>query len=213
MANYPRRQADIYALALSMIKGFTEHPDYFPDADAATLQTALDEFDEASKQLQLANARTKAAAVMKKEKLNNLQTVMKGQLKLSQVDCTGEPVRLGFIGWGPVAEPSDMPVPKQPGVLEITAQGVGGEGENRTGIIGLRWRKPVGTSRRAISYYAIERRQMQPKPADLWQHAGSAIDDQVILKAEPLGVRLEYRVRAVNKAGESYPSNIVAVIL
>jgi len=47
----------------------------------------------------------------------------------------------------------------------------------------------------------------------LWVHIASAINNEIALKNEPTGSRLEYRVRAVNKGGESLPSNTVCVVL
>ncbi|MCJ7617474.1 MAG: hypothetical protein MUO43_13160, partial [Desulfobacterales bacterium] len=40
-----------------------------------------------------------------------------------------------------------------------------------------------------------------------------AINNKIALMEEPTGSRLEYRVRAVNKGGESSPSNTVSVVL
>ena len=46
-----------------------------------------------------------------------------------------------------------------------------------------------------------------------WSHIASAINNEITLKTEPIGLRLEYRIRAVNKGGESCPSNTVCVVL
>jgi len=46
-----------------------------------------------------------------------------------------------------------------------------------------------------------------------WQHIATALDNKISLMEEPTGIHLEYRVKAVNKGGQSYPSNVIAVIL
>lgn len=46
-----------------------------------------------------------------------------------------------------------------------------------------------------------------------WQHIATALDNKISLMEEPTGIRLEYRVKAVNKGEESYPSNTTSVIL
>ena len=50
-------------------------------------------------------------------------------------------------------------------------------------------------------------------PAGLRQYIASAIDNKIALQAEPTGWRMEYRVKAVNKGGESPPTNTISVVL
>jgi len=45
-----------------------------------------------------------------------------------------------------------------------------------------------------------------------WLLAGTAMEEQVTLTHQPAG-QLEYRVTALNRAGESLPSNTVTVVL
>ena len=212
MAQYPRTQIETAALANSMVSGFTLCPEDFPHAEPERLEQVMAEYVSASNELNSMQSQAKQAASKKQKCFSALNEEIKRQLKLAQADCSDNPVKLGEIGWAERADARVTDPPGQPLVLKITSQGVAGERDNRRGVIGLEWTKPVRTKRCFIGYYAVERRQMEPQPGP-WQYAGSAIDDKVILKAEPLGVRLEYRVKTVNRAGESYPSNIVAVIL
>jgi hypothetical protein len=46
-----------------------------------------------------------------------------------------------------------------------------------------------------------------------WGYVASTINNQILLQNELTGWRLEYRVKAVNKGGESSPSNTVCVML
>ena len=71
---------------------------------------------------------------------------------------------------------------------------------------------------RFVLYYSVQRRQVESNgngqiPVGPWCNVTSATDNEIALKTEPTGSRLEYRVKAVNKGGESYPSNTISVIL
>jgi len=217
MAAYPRTQSEISALVESMIAGYSEHPGDFPSADVAALQTARDQYHAASEALTDAQSAAKLAVEVKAEKLELLQAITKQELKKSQVDTADDPVKLGFIGWGPKADAQSMQAPSAPGNLKIISQGIGGE-DNDKGILHLSWRKSAFKRARFVRFYSIQRRQMQSNgegvaPVGSWSHIASAINNEIALKAEPIGSRLEYRVRAVNKGGESLPTNVVSVVL
>jgi hypothetical protein len=90
--------------------------------------------------------------------------------------------------------------------------------DNNKGILHLAWRKSAFKRARFVRFYNIQRRQVESNgdgqiPVGPWCHVTSAIDNKLALKTEPAGLRLEYRVRAVNKGGESSPSNTISVIL
>ena len=217
MAAYPRTQSEISALAESMIAGYSEHPGDFPSADVASLQTAQDQYHTASGVLTDAQSAARLAAEVKTEKLELLQAITKQELKKSQVDTIGSPEKLGFIGWAPKAESQSMQAPSVPGNLKIIAQGISGE-NNDKGILHLSWRKSAFKRARFVRYYCVERRQMQSNGNGVaafgpWGHITSAINNQIALKNEPTGSRLEYRVKAINAGGESRPSNTVCVVL
>lgn len=215
MATYPRTQSEISALVESMIAGYSEHPGDFPSADVAALTTARDQYEAASEALTDAQSAARLAAEAKAEKLELLQVITRQELKKSQVDTADQPEKLGFIGWGPKADTQSMQAPSAPGNLKIISQGIGGE-DNNKGILHLSWRKSAFKRARFVRYYSVERRQMAKQQTDhngQWQHIATALDNKISLMEEPTGIRLEYRVRAVNKGGESSPSNTIAVVL
>jgi len=215
MAAYPTTQAEIFGLVKSMIAGYSKHPDDFPSADIASLQNARDQYQTASAALANAQAAAKQAANKKAEKLKQLQTVTKSQLKRSQVDTMDNPQKLCFIGWGPRAEPQSTQTPRPPVNLKIISQGIIG-GEYKKGLLELSWDKSDYLKARFVRYYCIQRRQMSAKDGDeqgRWQQIASAINNEIFLKDQPIGQRLEYRVKAVNKGGESEASNTITVTL
>ncbi len=217
MAAYPRTQSEISVLVKSMIAGYSEHPGYFPSADVAALETARNQHHAASEALSEAQAAAKIAAAQKAKTLKQLQAVTKAQLKKSQVDTAGNPRKLGFIGWGPKANPQSMQAPSSPTNLKIIAQGFDGK-DNEKGILHLSWKKSAFERARFVRFYSVERRQLQSNGNGQatfgpWGHISSTINNEIALKNEPTSSRLEYRVRAVNKGGQSYPTNVTSVIL
>jgi len=203
MTQYPRTQSQIAALANSMIGGFTEHPDYFPHSDSTALQEALDEYNSSCAALVDAQSQAAIAAGTKQEKLNKLQDIIKNQIKLSQVDCVDDPARLACIGWGQRKDAHPVSLPGQSYGLAIAAQ--------CDCWLLLEWNKPPYDTARPVRYYSIERRKADG--TDDWQSVATSINNELKLKNQPQMTRFEYRVKAVNAAGESMPSNTITAIL
>jgi hypothetical protein len=61
-----------------------------------------------------------------------------------------------------------------------------------------------------VAAYKIERRE---RPSGPWTDAGMAIESEITLSGQERGKEWEYRVIAVNKAGEGTRSNTVMAVL
>ena len=61
-----------------------------------------------------------------------------------------------------------------------------------------------------VASYKIERRE---RPEGAWSIAGMAIESKITLHNQERGKEWEYRVIAVNRAGEGIPSNTVMAVL
>jgi hypothetical protein len=72
----------------------------------------------------------------------------------------------------------------------------------------LDWKEPSGGGR--VAAYKVQRRK---KGDTSWADVGTAIESELTLTGQERGVEWEYRVVAVNKAGEGEPSNTVAAVL
>ncbi len=216
---YPRQQAEVVALVDQMIGGISEHAVLFPHCNAAALQTTRDEFEQASNALTDAESQMALAAERKLEKFNKLQQEMKNQIKLGVVDTVDNPTELSLIGWGSKRPPTPLEIPAQPTDLKIIAQG--------DGMVCLVWEKLKNGG--PIRCFVIEKRAFArqiERPAlntehrtqnennySDWQLVSTALNNEAKLTNQPVGCKLEYRVKAINASGESCPSNTVSVVL
>ena len=209
MPRYPTQQAQMLALAEAMIGGYTEHAALFPNADAPLLQSLRDAYNTAATDQTDAMAKAQLATEAKQAALTQLQAVIKRQLKQSQIDTAANPENLNYIGWGPRAANQSIEAPGQPLDLKSIDEGAG--------TLLIEWRRPVRGSGGPVRTYIIERRELATdKPGasfGRWRQAAISLETRASLKDQPRGVQLEYRVKAINKAGQSPPSNTVAVVL
>jgi len=205
MAQYPRTQTSILSLAKSMIAGFMEHPEIFTHANLPLVESALNEYKVANEQFLDSKAQVAISANIKRKKLSRLNEIIKQQIKLSQVDCSGTPAYLGTIGWGSRKKPSKNTRPAQPRELKVIA--VSGN------TVFLKWKKPSGKNNSANHQFLIERRQkLKDGRLSDWELAAATLNTELRVKKQPSG-KLEYRVKMANKSGESRSSNTVTVVL
>ncbi len=209
MPNFPKTEAEVVALVEAMVAGYTAHPADFPSIDPLTdlvaLQAALDGY-QTDKQGQIdARAQAQLATVTKGTKLDDLTELMKNDLKLSEVDVADDPEKLTQIGWGPRQDPQPVEAPGQPTNLHPVAEG--------QGILWLAWdRTETGGP---IRNYIVERREQPVGGGEfgVWAIMGTALNNEINLTDQPRGIQMEYRVKAANIGGESFPSNTAPVVL
>jgi len=207
MAQFPKAEADVAALTMSMLAGYTAHPADFPSADSAALDVAYNNYVVAKNAQTDAMAAAQVATEAKNVVLDALEDVMRIELKKSEVDVGDDSEKLEYIGWGPKSAPSPSAPPGQPRSLESVAQGAG--------TLLLDWKAPASGSGGAVRTYIVERRDQPAGGGEFgpWAQVGIAIDSETSLADQPRGPQLEYRVKAVNAGGESIPSNTLAVVL
>jgi hypothetical protein len=147
-----------------------------------------------------AQAAAQQATEAKRAALDELTAAMKSVLRYAENTVSGNPAKLAALGWGGKSAPTPLEIPGQPRSLEAPRQG--------DGWLFLDWKEPADGGRTA--FYRIERRKL---PGGTWETAGMAVASEATLANQERGKEWEYRVIAVNKAGESGPSNAVAAVL
>jgi hypothetical protein len=207
MAKFPKRQADIEALATAMMVGYWNHVADFPSADFPALLMANNNYHTAKNTQTEALAAAQVATEQKDTKLAALIEVMRKELKKSEVDVADAPQKLEYIGWGRKAAPSPADPPGQPRNLDAVMQGAG--------TVLLDWKAPVRGAGGPARTYVIERREQPEGGGEFgnWQQVGIAIETEASLMNQPRGIGLEYRIKAINTGGESVPSNTIAIVL
>ena len=207
MAQFPKPEADVVALANAMVAGYTAHAADFPSADTSALAAVVNVFNTAQSAQTDAGAAAQVATETKDLKLDDLEDKMRDELKKSEVDVGGDSEKLEYIGWGPKAPPSPAVIPGQPRNLDPVVQG--------PGTLFLDWKPPARGSGGTVRTYIIERREQPAGGGEFgsWAQVAIALETEATLTDQPRGPQLEYRVKAVNAGGESVPSNTAAVVL
>jgi hypothetical protein len=134
------------------------------------------------------------------QKLAALVESMKSDLCYAENAVNYADDLLKLIGWGGRKPPTPLPPPGQTRLLLAREQG--------EGWVKLEWKAPIDGGK--PSAYRIMRRE---PPAGPWMDAATAVACEMTLLDQPRSKEFEYRVVAVNKAGEGEPGNTVVVVL
>jgi hypothetical protein len=202
MARFPIREAEIRALAQSIIAGLTANAAVFPapPVTPAALQAVLTSYNGLCDQVTAAKAALEQLNQTKDGGQEELVDKMKAVLRYAEMIVNNDDAQLGLLGWGGKATATALVAPGQPGTLTAPNQG-----EN---WITLAWEAP--TDGGAVASYKIERRE---RPSGPWTIVGVAMDIETTLPNQEPGKQWEFRVIAANKAGDSAPSNTVPAVL
>ncbi len=202
MARFPKSEAEILALANDMQAGLAANAAVFPAPPVAPadLQTAMATYITARDAAVAAAAAAQQATAAKDEALQALTDDMKDDLRYAENTVNYDDDQLKLIGWGGRASKTSLEAPGQARSLEAPREG--------EGWVFLDWKEPVDGG--AVAAYKIQRRL---RPDGPWSDAGMAIESEITLTNQERGKEWEYRVLAVNKAGEGQPSNTVMAVL
>ena len=204
---FPKKEADVSALSNSMISGYTAYAVDFPNGDPVALGAARGAFLVAKDAQTQAQAQAQLATEAKDAALAALAEQMRTQLKQSEVDVVTDPEKLELIGWGPKSPPQPVNPPGQPLSFTSVLQG--------EGTVLFKWKSPLNGANGPVRSYLIERRDEPAGGGEFgpWTQAGISMEPEITLTGQPRGVQMEFRVIAVNIAGNGEPSNTVDVVL
>ena len=205
MAQFPISESDILMLAQAMQTGLENNLTVFPapPVTAANLSTALGNYVAAKDGAIAAQAMATGAIAAKNAALQTLVDDMKADLRYAEDKTHNDNAQLHLIGWSARSAATPTPalaLPGQARILEAPRQG--------EGWIFLDWKEP--TDGGPVATYRIQRRL---RPDGAWLDVGLAIDSETTLTGQERAKEWEYRVSAVNKAGESKASNTVMAVL
>ena len=202
MARFPRTEPEIVALAEAMITGLTANAALYPAPPVAVLDltTAKTTYITALNAAIAAAAAAEAATTAKDETLEDLTDAMKSDIRYAENTVDYDDDQLKLIGWAGRKAPTPLQAPGQARLLEAPRQG--------DGWVFLDWKAPADGG--VPSAYKVMRRQ---RPAGAWAETATAVITEITLVEQPKATELEYRIIAVNKAGDDEPSNTEMVVL
>jgi len=202
MARFPRTEPEVIALAEAMITGLTANAAVYPAPPVAVLDltAAKGVYIVALNAAIAARAAAEAATTAKDEKLDDLVDAMKSDIRYAENTVDFDDDKLKLIGWAGKKAPTPLAIPGQTRLLEAPRQG--------DGWVFLDWKAPIDGG--APAAYKVMRRE---RPAGAWEDVATAVITEATLVEQPKTKELEYRIIAVNKAGDGEPSNTEMVVL
>ena len=208
MARFPSKESEVLVLAQEMTTGLSANLATFPappvpfddvpPAPSLTLHTS--DYITARDAATAAAAAAEQATSDKEAALQTLVDAMKADLRYAETTVDFDDDKLKLIGWGGRKSKTPLELPGQARTLEAPRQG--------EGWIFLDWKEPVDGGKPAA--YKIQRRE---RPEGPWMDVNMALESEITLADQTRGTEWEYRVIAVNKAGEGVPSNTVMAVL
>ena len=202
MARFPRTDSEIVALAEAMEVGLAANVAIYPAPPVAVLDltAAKTAYITASNAAIAARAAAEAATTAKDDKLDDLVDAMKSDLRYAENTVNYDDDQLKLIGWAGRKTATALTAPGQPRLLEAPRQG--------EGWVYLDWKAPIEGGKPAA--YRVMRRE---RPSGAWEDVATAVITEATLVEQPRTLELEYRIIAVNTAGEGEPSNTAMVVL
>ena len=203
MASFPYREPDIVRLAQDIATGLATHTEVFPSPPASPddIAQALAAYNTARDAAILASANARQGTAAKDEALRTLMDLMKADLRYAESTSRSDDGKLQLLGWGGPRSRTATGIPGQVRTLEVLREG-------KSWLL-LDWKEPVDGGQPAA--YKVQRRQRDG--GGDWTDVGMAVESEITLNGQEPGVEFEYRVIAVNKAGEGPASNIVRAVL
>ncbi|MDH4202302.1 MAG: fibronectin type III domain-containing protein [Phycisphaerae bacterium] len=202
MAQFPKHEAQIVALAESLKAGLMSNPAVFPAPPVMGIGIGIkrNQFLTARNSALSYAATAEAATTAKDAALEALTEAMKTDLRYAENTVNFDDDQLKLIGWAGKKAPTPLAAPGQSRLLEAPKQGAG--------WVFLDWKAPDNGGK--PSCYTVQRRY---RPDGPWETVATAILTEITLVDQPTAAELEYRVLAVNKAGTGPESNTVMAVL
>lgn len=202
---FPYREADILRLANDIATGLAAHPEVFPAPPYSPedFRAVLGEHEGRRESFIAAHASAGQSTDAKDETQSKIQDMSKTVIRYAENITGGDHDKLQLIGWGGrrARTPMVLEPPAQVRTLEVVREG--------KDWVFLDWKEPLEGGE--IAAYRVQRRKREG--GGDWVDVGMSVESDVTLNGQEIGVEYEYRVIAVNRAGEGPASNIVRAVL
>lgn len=202
MPRFPEKEVDIAALAEPLRRRLLDNRLMYPNPPIhpISLRFKTTMYRHRRENLIAKQAATEAATTTKDEALEELVEAMKADIRYAENTVDFDDDKLKLIGWAGKKAKTPLALPGQVRLLEAPKQG--------KGRVFLDWKTPAEGGKPKA--YKIQRRL---RNAGGWQDVATAILTEATLVEQPRGKELEYRIVAINKAGDGEPSNTAMVVL
>jgi len=202
MPRFPEKEVQIHPLAMSIAIGLWDNQPIYPNppVNPIALVGKMNLYINAKNSTIATRAAAEQATGAKDDALEALPDALKSDIRYAENTVNFDDDKLKLIGWSGKKVATPLAAPGQPRLAEAVKQGAG--------WLKLDWKAPADGGK--VSAYKVQRRQ---RPEGAWKDIATAILSEITLVDQPRGAELEYRVIAVNKAGDGEPSNTVMVVL
>jgi len=202
MARFPKTEAEVVALAQAIASGLADNAAVYPAPPVlpADVTALINAYTTAKNTAIAAQAAAEDATTSKDDALEDLADAMRSDLRYAENTVDYDDDKLKLIGWAGRKAATPLAPPGQARLLEAPKQG--------EGWVFLDWKSPIDGG--VVSAYKVMRRE---RPAGPWEEVATAVISEATLVEQPRGKELEYRIVAINKAGEGEPSNTAMVVL
>lgn len=202
MARFPKKEAEITALAERLWRGLLDNASIYPLPPVSLWLIRIKNVIYSSRRDDFIakQAAAEQATTTKDEALEELVEAMKADIRYAENTVNYDDDKLKLIGWAGKKTATPLARPGQARLLEAPKQG--------DGWVFLDWKAPFDGGKPKA--YKVQRRN---RDNGSWSDVATAIISEATVVEQPQKQELEYRVIAVNKSGEGSPSNTVMVVL
>ena len=201
---FPYREPDILRLANDIAAGLAANQEVFPAPPYTPdeFETALSEHDGNREAQIMSRAAATQATAAKDESLAAIADMSKSVLRYAENHTRANDAKLQLLGWGGRRSrtPTVTEPPGRARTLELIREG--------PNWVYLDWKEPMEGGQ--VTAYKVQRRHREGGD---WSDVGMSVDSEITLNGQDTGIEFEYRVIAVNSAGEGPASNIARAVL
>ena len=202
MPRFPKKEAEIIALANRVADGFLMNRPIYPQPPFRSMWLIVKAryYLNYRDDLIAKQAAAEQATATKGQILEELIEAMKADIRYAENVVNFDDDKLKLIGWAGKKAKTPLAPPGQTRLLEAPKQGAG--------WVFLDWKAPAKGGR--PNAYKVQRRL---RSGENWRDVATAILSEITLVDQPEKTELEFRIIAVNKSGEGQVSNTVMVVL